>query len=207
MNFSAAELVKRSAAQLLLFAIKAKNYKPTAGQLKGNSYAEKVVEKEGGSAERRGTVAIDNNKLIFFCVDLVQNNKFIEIKHIDPERSLEEWYLQSSLLQSAFYAALLEDVDVLFTPKFKRKEGYKQEVTPVPTLKTFELWFGNEKYQVFPNQTLKQHYINKAKLLEEALAIESFDMCREFDTEFKHKEYDIFKPKFTVIVDALNEKY
>jgi hypothetical protein len=37
------------------------------------------------------------------------------------------------------------------------------------------------------------------KILEKSLEEKNFDECRKFDSIFKHKEYDIFKPKFIEI--------
>jgi len=64
---------------------------------------------------------------LFFCIDLVKEDLFVEIKSIEDENNYEDWYLYSSVLQSTFYATLLKQVKSLDTPKFRKKEGYKQE--------------------------------------------------------------------------------
>jgi hypothetical protein len=195
MKFSASELVKKSASQILYMTLKKLQYKATDRQLKGNEYADKIVLKEEASSEKRGVVQLKEDNLLFFCIDMIKDNKFIEIKMVD-ERPVEEWYLLSSINQSAFYASLLKDVKTLDTPKFRKKEGFKQEIIFVPDEFNFELWFGKDKYLVQPNDKLKDHYLNKADIIHKSILTKSFDEVREFDLKYKHKEFEIFKPVY-----------
>lgn len=202
MKFSASELVKRSASQLLFKELKSlywqKSAKVSPRQIKGNEFADEIVFKEEAAAEKRGVLAIDDD-LIFFCVDMVKDKSFIEIKMVDNEDEYEDWYLKSSIMQSAFYATLLTQVKTLDTPKFKKKEGYKQEVIAIPSDFDFQLWFGKQKFKVYPNVKILNHYLKKIELINNSIPTKDYDSCRIFDLKYKHKEFDIFKPKYVKI--------
>lgn len=202
-NLSAAELVKCSAAQLLYKELRKLEWAATPRQLRGNDYAEEITKKEEASAERRGILNLSPSSeepiLLFFCIDLVKDNKFVEIKMVEDE-CYEQWYLQSSIMQATLYASLLKEVETLDTPKFRKKEGFKQEITIVPPQFQFELWFGEiAKYHIYPDDAVMEHYIDKALLVNECIAEKDFDECRKFDARFKHKEFQIYQPRYTEI--------
>ena len=196
MKISASELVKRSASQLLYKEIKRIEWQSTPRQLKGNEFADEVVKKEQASSEKRGIINLGDD-LLFFCIDLVKDNLFVEIKMVEDENNYEDWYLYSSIIQSTFYSSLLQQVKTLDTPKFRKKEGFKQEIIEVPSKFKFELWFGkHQKYEIIPNKKVLNHYLDKAKLVKSCIETKDFDTCRLFDAKFKHKEFSIFKPKY-----------
>lgn len=197
MKFSASELVKRSASQLLYKELKKLEWKTTPGQIKGDMYAEEVVKKEEGSAEKRGIIKLQDDDLLFFCIDMVKDNLLIEIKSLQDEKEFEDWYLYSSIIQSTFYATMTTKVLSLDTPKFRKKIGYQQEIIPVPLNFEFQLWFGNDrKFKIFPDERIYQHYLNKIKVIKEGIISSNFDNCRKFDQEYKFKEFSIYKPKY-----------
>ena len=198
MNISASQLVKRSASQLLFKELKRLQWKPTDRQLKGNAYADAVVLKEEASSEKRGIVKLDDD-LLFFCIDLVKDNKFVEIKMVENQDDYEPWYLFSSIMQSTFYATLLTQVETLNTPSFRKKEGYPQEVIRIPDNFKFELWFGDEKYQVYPNDRIMNHYFEKARIIKSSIKTMDYDTCKKFDSVYKFNEFKLFMPKYTPI--------
>lgn len=199
MKISASELVKRSASQLLYKEIKRIEWQPTPKQLKGNEFADEIVKKEQASSEKRGIINLGED-LLFFCIDLVKDDIFVEIKMVENENNYEDWYLYSSIIQSTFYASLLQQVKTLDTPKFRKKEGFKQEIIEVPDKFKFQLWFGSsKKYEIIPNKKVLNHYLHKAKLIKSCIETKDFDTCRLFDAKFKHKEFSIFKPKYKEI--------
>lgn len=198
MKISASELVKRSAAQLLYKEIKRIEWQPTQRQFKGNKFADKIVEKEKASSEKRGIINLGED-LLFFCIDLVKDDLFVEIKMVENENNYEDWYLYSSIIQSTFYASLLQQVKILDTPKFRKKEGYKQEIIQIPSKFKFQLWFGNKKYEIIPDKKVLNHYLDKAKLIKSCIETKDFDTCKKFDAKFKFKEFSIFKPKYKEI--------
>ena len=198
-KFSASDLVKKSASQILYLTLKKIRLTPTPGQYKGDKHAEEVVKKEEASSEKRGVVELDDS-LVFFCVDMVKDNKYVEIKMVEDMEDYPDWYLHSSIMQATLYASLLQDVKYLDTPKFRKKEGYKQEVILVAKNPIFELWFGEDKYEIYPDSQVKEHYLNKAKLIESCIANMDYSTCREFDSRYKFKEFELFKPLYKKIV-------
>lgn len=196
MNISASEIVKRSASQLLYKELKKIEWQTTPRQYEGNRFADEVVKKEEGSSEKRGIINLGED-LLFFCIDMVKDNKLIEIKMIEDEDNYYKWYLDVSLLQSTYYATLATKTKVLDTPKFRKKEGYSQEIIEIPNNFTFELWFGKyQKYQVYPNEVIYQHYIEKINVIKKGILKKSFEECRLFDSKYKFKEFDIYMPKY-----------
>lgn len=193
MNFSASDLIKKSAAQLLYIRLNNISRFPTQQQLEGNTYAQIITDKLGASAEKRGIFSIEDIN-IYFCIDLVKDNTFAEIKHVIGK--YEDWYLQGSIMQATLYASLLSKVNTLDTPDFRIREGYKQEVISVPKRYNYELWFGDEVYKVKPNKAILEHYINKAKLIKNSIETLNYRACREFDKEYKFKEFQILKPYY-----------
>lgn len=196
MNFSAAELVKRSASQLVFLELKKLKWQATQRQIKGNKYAEKIVLKEQASSEKRGILPLKED-LLFFCIDMVKGNLFVEIKMVDDENNYEDWYLNSSILQSTLYATLLTKVKTLDTPKFRKKEGFKQEIIKIPKPNTFELWFGkNKRIEVYKNKEVFEFYVRKMEIIRNCVDRIDFEPCREFDLKYKFKEFSILKPKY-----------
>ena len=196
--FSASDLVARSAAQLLFKQVRKLQWKATPRQLKGNEYAEAIVAKEEASAERRGIIK-HNDDLLFFCVDMVKDDTYIEIKKVDDQTNYEPWYLQAAIMQSTLYASLLLDVILLDTPKSRKKEGYKQELTYLNDQRNYELWFGTERFKIEPNDEIKAHFIAKMELLSTAIPLADFETCRQWDRQYKFQEFDIFNPKYARI--------
>lgn len=195
MNFSASELVKRSASQLVYKEVKKLEWIATPRQWEGVKYSEEVVRKEEASSEKRGIVKVAEH-LLFFCVDLVKDSLFAEIKMVDNQESYEEWYLESSIMQSVFYASLLKDLKTLDTPKFRKKEGFAQEITVIPEDFRYELWFGTEKFSILPSNVIKEHYLQKLEVVAYGVERKNYDNARIFDSNFKHKEFQIFKPTY-----------
>lgn len=199
MNFSAADLVKRSASQILYFHLRKIQSAPTKGQLEGDNYAKKVAKAtKGSSEEKRGVFKFNKGKdIIFFCNDLfIKKDKlFVEVKHIDNSKPLEPWYLNSSLLQAIFYTTMLKRVSILSTPTFRLKEGYKQEIIPVPKNYKYQLWFGERTFEVQPCQKVLDFYLKKARVIasldyEKTRAFDKINKFKEFDKLSKHLEFD-----------------
>lgn len=205
MNFSAAMLVKQSASQLLFTQYKNLNKPVTQNQLDGDQHAKDVAEVQGGLVERRGIVKVGNDAL-FFCIDLVQEEKFIELKKVTD--TTPDWFFSMSINQSAFYASLLKEVSVLDTPTFRQQEGCEQIRTVRPDNYEYQLWYGADMYSIQPNDELKSLYLEKMKLLSEcymlvsqgkAATSEAFDKCRSFDEKYKFKEAQLFPSQYKLI--------
>jgi hypothetical protein len=198
MNFGAADLVKRSAKQLVYLALKGADVTPTEQQKQGNQYAAKITGAiKNASEEKRGHIVI-NDMNLYFTVDMAVDNRFIEIKMVNSPNP-PDWYRNSSLVQAAFYADLLRHVTYLDTPVFRLKEGYAQEIIPVPDERSFELWFGEETYLVQPNPSLAYHYFTKMNLVKNCIRKQDYMLAEAYDNMYKHKEFDLFNIKYKEI--------
>jgi hypothetical protein len=203
MRYSAADLVKRSCAQLVYF----KNYKEdvlSQRALNGEEYQSKIVKDESlantVADEMRGCYSYDDVE-IFFCIDMIKNGEFYEIKSIQDDNGNEtleysEWYLNSSLLQCAFYKSLLMEMNgnKLYTPKFRLKEGYKMSCVEINNNANYYLKFGGVgvwRIDVVNPTDIIDFYKNKIA------HITDYDDARAFDREFKWKEFEVLKKYFT----------
>lgn len=196
MNFSASELVKKSASQIVYITSKQIKTIITPRQHIGDTYAKSIIKQEKASEEKRGIIKINEDSL-YFCIDMVKNNIFTEIKMING--TFENWYFESSILQATFYATLLSKVKTLDTPQLRLKEGFKREEIKVPKDFQFQLWFGKEKYEVFQNEKVFDFYIDKIKSIKLSLENENYDAVKQFDSDFKHKEFEYLKPEYRKI--------
>jgi hypothetical protein len=196
MNFSASELVKKSASQIVYITSKQIKTVITPRQQIGDTYAKSIIKQEKASEEKRGIIKI-NEDLLYFCIDMVKDNIFTEIKMING--TFEKWYFESSILQATFYATLLSKVKTLDTPQFRLKEGFKQEEIKVPNDFHYQLWFGQEKYEISQNEKVFDFYMDKIKSIKLSLENENYDAVRQFDSDFKHKEFEYLKPEYRKI--------
>ena len=88
---------------------------------------------------------------------------------------------------------------LLDTPKFRKKEGYKQELTYLNDQRNYELWFGTERFKIEPNDEIKAHFITKMELLSTAIPLADFETCRQWDRQYKFNEFNMFNPKYARI--------
>jgi hypothetical protein len=184
INFSCADLIKKSAKTICYFRKKKKQQEVTPAMIKGNQMAEKKTISE--LKEMRGTYNIDN-LLIHYTFDEIQkkNNKIVLIEHknIEDESDVEEWYVNYSLLQVALYRALLEinPSKEYFTAKFFRKEGFNTNYIKIENEKIKSiLYIGDKKYKVKINSAheIVNFYITKAK------ATFDYDSAIEWDVKW-----------------------
>lgn len=144
--------------------------------------------------EMRGSL-VSSNIVINFTHDIVCEDKVVEIKYIDPKRPVEDWFFKSSLLQCAVYKALLNKAGGhLETATFRVNMGHEKKYTMVDYNTPYLLYFGDDKYKVqtFDDTAITDFIINKA------CASLDWTEAKEFDVKFKHKEYEILSPYFTV---------
>lgn len=215
-NFSASDLIKRSCAQIVYLHNKQKQIYTDMMQ-NGTKYQEKIIDEEKiknqVADELRGCYTYSNinekfiNKPIlfhiFFCIDMLKNNEFYEIKSILDENgnnitTYPQWYFNNSLLQCAFYKSLLMnlDTDKLYTPKFRIKEGYKKQCIQINNNANYYLKFGDVglyQIDVLNPEKIIEFYKNKIN----HIYFYDYDIARKFDYQFKWKEYDFLNQYFT----------
>lgn len=204
MKYSASKLIKCSAAQLVYFQ-KRKEYFESLSKYEelGTKFQSKIVKDESlanvVADEMRGCYSFNGNE-IFFCIDMIKNGEFYEIKSIFDKNGndtveYDDWYLENSLIQCAFYKSLLLNMegDILFTPKFRIKEGYKKVFLKVNKEAPYYLIFGNVgKYNVKVINSLAIIDFYKDKISH----LTNYDDAREFDNLWKHKEFGLLSNYF-----------
>jgi hypothetical protein len=194
MNFSAAELIKRSAAQLVFVELRKRKFAPTRRQLAGNAYAEAVAVSE--FLEMRGTYAYGEN-LIHFSFDEIRPTEngfdFVEVKMVDNPNDCPGWYRESSLLQLAFYAALASRCEAFHTAKFARKQ-YQVKHLCYNMPGRFLLHFGQERYEVLVDKVrpLIMHLCDKTDVIKTL----DYNTAREWDAQYKHREFKLLEHCF-----------
>lgn len=192
-NFSAADLVKRSAMQIKYFREKSMDRPHTAKMDQGVERQKKVAKENLGSCEEMRSTLESGDIIIFACHDIVCGDRIIESK--STEYGKEDWYLESSLVQTAFYKSILmQSSGWLVTPKFRVKEGYERETNKVDPNIPYQLDFGGDVYDVVVNNpnAIINYFVEKAKA-----TLGSYDDCRDYDAEHKFKHFEQLKDYFS----------
>jgi hypothetical protein len=185
MNFSASDLVKKSAAQIKYLRDKAISIH-TWKMENGIEYEHKIAEENKGSCEEMRTAYSNNDITIFACHDIVCDDKIIEVK--TTEFGDEQWYFESSLVQVAFYKSLLMTSNGdLYTPKFRTKEGYNRDYKKVNPNIDYHLMFGDKEYKidVLNPDKIIEYFLDKAKI-----TMLEYDDCRNYDKQHKWQHYN-----------------
>lgn len=205
MEYSAAELIKRSAAQLVYYRIHGIKPTPTANVLAGEMFQNAVYNKflnagEPAHEEMCGCYSTNKDN-IWFSIDLVAPNLgFFEIKSIldsDGNQTTRYplWYLYASLVQCAVYKALVLETKgcMLETARFKQALGAKKKRIRAKKKLDYFLIFGNDelyRIEVKDSKALIQYLIAKIDSLTD------YNTAREFDAKYKHREFDMLKDYF-----------
>ena len=192
-KFSASDLVKRSACQIKYLLNNKLDIKASKKQLQGLNHQNELGNKLNAKQEYRGIYKNDNI-IIYYCNDLILNDKIVEVKNV--EGKIEDWYFQSSILQTAFYKSLILNSDgVLETPQFKIDQDYKREVIHININLPYYLYFGDEKYLVTVKEPeyIIDFFYNKAKLT----ITESYYYLRLYDSKNRYNQFSLLKECFS----------
>ena len=196
---SAKDLCIRSAMQLKMFLEKPHlRPQPNQNQWDGVNYQYATAKKiKNVVGEEMGNyIEVDNFRL-YFTNDIITSSCIIEIKHIDPLRKVEEWYLQSCFMQCAIYYTLSDMVNYAFqTAKFFVNQGNDMKRFAFDNKHNvrYILMFGDTNYEI------KIHNFTKIKewIIQKILSLQSWESAKEFDNKYKRKEYDYLRNFFTV---------
>lgn len=195
ISFSAKDLCSRSCMQIKMFN-EHPELRPKINEniKKGISFQDILARKFNNliGQEMRGSF-INDNICINFSNDLVCSDKIVEVKSVNKEP--EEWYFNSSCLQTAIYYALLKKSNKkLVTSKFYSDLGNKIVETKVNDNVDYYLQFGNKTYKVeiINLQNLINFLLNKAN------ACLYWETAKTFDSNYKHKEFDTLKDSFVI---------
>ena len=204
IKYSASDLIKKSCRQIVFLRNKRQQI-ATSMQNKGIKFQSKITDdikqlNSGRAAEELRGQYLAGDILIFFCVDIFADNKFYEVKSIQDKdgnitTEYPQWYLESSLLQCALYKSLLIEGnnDVLFTPKFRIKEGFEYVAQPVDKFGDYFLIFGDvAKYQITVNDSTSiiDFYLDKIEHCA------NYDLATKFDNNYKRKEFELLSQFF-----------
>ena len=192
-SFSAKDLCSRSCMQIRMFDLHPeKRPVPTMNTESGVTHQHQVALNTDDviGEELRGTY-INGNICINFSNDIVCKDKIIEVKSVN--REVEDWYFNSCVLQCALYKSLLlKSNKQLITAKFYSDLGNPIVKTTVDDNIKYILYFGEKKYNIIvvnPDSII-EFFINKAK------ASFDWDSAKEFDLNYKFKEYETLKNYF-----------
>lgn len=206
MEYSAAELIKRSAAQLVYYRINKIKPEVTSNKLVGEMFQDQIYNRflannEPVYEEMCGCYSTGPDN-IWFSVDLVAPNLgFFEVKsildsdgnHID---TYPLWYLYASLVQCAIYKALILETKgcILRRAQFKLNTGAKPKRLRAKKGLDYFLIFGNTaiyRIEVKNSKALVNYLVTKKDSLL------NYSTAREFDAKYKHREFEILKEYFT----------
>ena len=193
-SFSAKDLCSRSCMQIKMFDLHPElRPVPNVNVNNGVNYQHQIAStmEDLIGEEMRGTFAKDGI-LINFSNDIVCKDKIYEIKSVT--REAEDWYFKSSILQCAVYKSLLlKSNKKLVTSKFFVELGNPYIETNVNENVSYYLKFGDDLYIINVNNPDKivEFVYNKAN------ASLDWDKAREFDFNYKRKEYETLEDCFS----------
>ena len=197
--FSAKDLCSKSCTQIRMFALHPELRQKTPTQIEHANAGEQFQRRIARSAktlvgEEFSGYYQQGDIRIFFSNDIVCTESIVEVKYVDPSRVLEDWYFNQSILQAAFYYSLLLETDnkVLKTAKFRVNAGYPEQIYKFTNSVKYFLCFGDHIYQItkVESSRIVDFYMSKA------IAVQSWNTAKEFDANFKFKEFNILKKYF-----------
>ena len=196
--FSAKDLCTRSCMQIKMFREKPElKPKPNMNQWKGCDFQHEIAKTlDNVVGEEMGGCVQDDNLLIYFANDIICTDKIIEVKSIDENREVDDWYLKSCFLQCAIYKTLTHYCkNKLKTASFHVQNGNKYVECVVGDYTPFILYFGKDKYiiTVMNYEPILKFVLRKAKHSLE------WDSAKQFDSKYKGKEYETLKNYFHVL--------
>lgn len=190
-KLSMSKLIKQSAMQLCFFRLRNMEKPITKKIIDGTAYQEKVSISE--FKEMRGCYETEEY-LIFFAFDevFVDDDNITLKEHKNTEGKVEQWYIDSSILQTAVYhqLALMQEKKELYTAKFFQKQGYTCNHIDYnnKTLKSILSMGEQQIFEIMPKSAeLVNHFVNKAKHTYD------YDSARKWDAEHKFKDYNQLK--------------
>ena len=219
-SVSCSDLVKKSAMTICHFRKKDITVQPTERALKGEEHQK--LASESKFVEMRGSLNIKDSIIgpdgktpeeyrmyLNYCIDEIRITdkfpremriEFIEHKMIDPDSVVEPWYIEYSLIQTAFYRALIE---INYNNHYQTATFHVNNGNPLLHLdmsryKTDRfsmrsvLLIGDKRYQVVVRDinTIVGFYVEKAK------ASLDYKTAKEWDVKWKFKEYEYLKKYF-----------
>lgn len=224
--YSAADLVKRSAAQIVYFRETGKKKEITPMMLEGIEHQKQCVQNliasTGGKVyEELGNRWIyfdcsGTENYIYFSVDAVGDKTLFEVKSLRMNEGEEfpQWYLESSILQCVVYKSIINHVCSPHYGVWDAAGEMRGNDLGTMLLKTakFRLdeGYAYEEVTVDPSWDytllfgnlaysikVENDYMVISFLKKKIDALTSYIMARAFDKEYKHREFEVLSEFFT----------
>jgi hypothetical protein len=177
------------------------NREPTEAQVEGTKA--QFERSESKFVEMRGIYKEYKDALVFMSFDEIDTTgnkaRFIEHKNVHDINKLEDWFVEYSVLQVAFYAAMAESIDHYTTATFHVKNGNEKNNIFVDKDREFYLYMKSRngeliiKVDVLDPKKILDLYKKKVKVLKfdkESNKKEVWDKAQEFDSKYKRKEVE-----------------
>ena len=196
LSFSGKDLATRSAAQIKYLRDHPEARTVNPNMLKGENRQHEIAMILGGIEELKSELRF-NNIVISCCHDLVNldDRTVTEIKSIDPERQVEEWYFHNSIVQCVLYDTIIHYTGgIMSTPVFRIKQGFKN-ITVTLNRKSYRLLFGNELYEINVNP---DNYIDIIRYFEikAEYTRKSYETAKSYDIIHSKHHFDDLRPYF-----------
>lgn len=188
LSFSGKDLVTRSAMQLCYM----RNHKVERivnyNMIIGEQHQHDIAQRQKGVYEEMKTVLRYNDIVISCCHDIVDRKSRIvtEVKNIDPDRPLEEWYFRNSIVQCVLYSTICHfNGNVFITPVFRIKQRFKQDGFFLTNIE-YHLLFGKDEYNVI----VKDYDIVLSYFLTKANCSKDYNSAKQYDEIHKFKHFE-----------------
>jgi len=191
ITFSAKDLCTRSCMQIKMLAEHPERKSPPSAMVYYGEAFQKAVARTIPNIigeEMRGKYTNDRLGItINFSNDIVCNDKIIEVKSVNGK--YEDWYLQSSILQCAFYKSMmLLGARHLETASFYVNLGNERVQTEIDPSRNIRyiLIFGEEKYEIF----VSNPYQIVGFFENKAVCSTDWTSAKRWDEMYKHREFE-----------------
>lgn len=169
---------------------------PTELMKLGTLFQDKVFnETENAIGQEMGSIYFIDDVGVSFSVDIVCNDRFIETKSVKDTSADNTFYFNRCVFQCAIYKVLLYlTKGRISTSAFYVNLGNDKKIAVVAPENDYLLRFGEETYKIdIDNIDVFLKFIK-----EKVNAISNWDSAKQFDLQYKYKEYDIFSKYITV---------
>jgi hypothetical protein len=193
--YSLADLIKSSAMQICYVKSNKIIKNVTENMIAGT----KVQIDNSGLYKEMACSFIKDDICISYCIDEIIFNvndcSFVEHKYVKDINTVEDWYLNKSLLQCAVYnaIAIVNPNKKYITADFLIKKGFPCNELDISIPINSYLKFGDRIYEVkvLDADKLVDFYFDKSTKCTD------YTSAKIFDVQYKHKEYELLNKYFT----------
>ena len=194
--YSAKDISSRSCMQIKMFMEHPDlRPKPTELMKLGSIFQDEVAKTYPNViGQEMGSTYFLNDMGVSFAVDIVCDDKFIETKTVVNESDDNTSYLHNCIFQCAIYKALISMTEgKLSTAKFYANLGNDKKYAFISPNNDYILVFGSKSYKIdIDNVEIFSTFIK-----EKMTACRDWSTAKQFDSIYKHKEFDIFNKYIT----------